>query len=169
MQDAWMTNVPDEGHQRRLYERIHAGVRDWVDAPAHDPGIAMAQLFAFLADTLSAYQDAVSEEAYLGPRRFVGVRVQEGRVAIDSDWHEADTRRRFGLYRGVVVEDVDPQQLGRLLVEVPTVLWTGPEWALPSSPPGSSAAPPAVGAVVWVAFEEGDVHRPVWLGVLPHR
>jgi Type VI secretion system/phage-baseplate injector OB domain len=153
--------------QRELYERIRAYAAAWSDGDASDPGIAMAELFAYLADALAAYQDAVGREAYLGWRRYLSVHLQEGRVAIDSDWDEAATAKYFGLYRGVVVDAVDPQMLHRLRVEVPAVLGSSPEWALPSIPPGAAAALPSVGAVVWVAYEEGDVDRPVWLGVLP--
>jgi hypothetical protein len=129
----------------------------------------MAELFAFLADALAAYQDQIGHEADLRWSRYLSVHLQEGRVVIDSDWHEAVDGKWYGVYRGVVVDDDDPRSLGRLLVEVPTVLAGGPRWALPSLPAGSagSTASPAIGSVVWVAFEEGDVDRPVWLGRVP--
>jgi uncharacterized protein involved in type VI secretion and phage assembly len=79
--------------------------------------------------------------------------------------------RYHGKYRGLVVENADPEQLGRLKVQVPSVLGdqvvTG--WALPCVPYGGMAgqgllAVPEVGAGVWVEFEEGDLEFPVWVG-----
>ena len=156
-----------QGAQRQLYERIRAYAAEWADAEPHDPGIALAEVFAFLADALSAYEDQVGHEASLTWHRYLGVHLQEGRVSVDSDWHEAEGGKRYGLYRGVVVDANDPQMLHRLRVEVPAIVASGPAWALPSLPPGGTVPAPTPGTVVWIAFEEGDVDRPVWLGVLP--
>lgn len=80
-------------------------------------------------------------------------------------------RRYHGKHRGLVVDNADPEQLGRLKVQVPSVLGdevvTG--WALPCAPVGGMAdqgwlAVPQVGAGVWVEFEEGDPEFPVWVG-----
>ncbi len=80
-------------------------------------------------------------------------------------------RRFFGKYRGLVVDNVDPEQLGRLTLQVPSVL--GAEvvsgWAMPCVPYGGDANQgflfiPEVGAGVWVEFEEGDLEFPVWVG-----
>jgi hypothetical protein len=80
-------------------------------------------------------------------------------------------RRFFGKYRGLVVDNADPERLGRLRVRVPSVL--GPEvvtgWALPCVPHGGDAgqgflAIPGRGAGVWVEFEEGDLEFPIWVG-----
>ncbi|MGH4006878.1 MAG: phage baseplate assembly protein V [Pseudonocardiaceae bacterium] len=79
--------------------------------------------------------------------------------------------RYHGKYRGLVRENRDPEQLGRLKVLVPSVLGdqvvTG--WALPCVPYGGMAgqgllAVPDVGAGVWVEFEEGDLEFPIWVG-----
>ncbi|WP_119730200.1 phage baseplate assembly protein V [Thermomonospora amylolytica] len=80
-------------------------------------------------------------------------------------------RRYHGKYRGLVVDNADPERLGRLRLQVPSVLGdevtTG--WALPCVPYGGMAgqgllAIPDVGAGVWVEFEEGDLEFPVWVG-----
>jgi uncharacterized protein involved in type VI secretion and phage assembly len=80
-------------------------------------------------------------------------------------------RRYFGKYRGVVVDNADPERLGRLKVKVPSVLGadvvTG--WALPCAPYGGDANQgfffiPETGAGVWVEFEEGDLEFPIWVG-----
>ena len=77
----------------------------------------------------------------------------------------------LGKYRGIVVDNVDPERLGRLKVHVPSVLGadvvTG--WALPCLPFGGAAGQgslwiPEIGAGVWIEFEEGHVHYPVWVG-----
>lgn len=80
-------------------------------------------------------------------------------------------RRFFGKYRGLVVDDADPEMLGRLKIQVPSVLGadvvTG--WALPCLPYGGDVNQgmlfiPEVGAGVWVEFEEGDLEFPIWVG-----
>ena len=68
----------------------------------------------------------------------------------------------FGKYRGTVTNSVDPQQIGRLQVNVPDV--GGNAWALPCFSPGTFAIPPS-GANVWVEFEAGSPDHPVWCGV----
>lgn len=72
----------------------------------------------------------------------------------------------YGKYRGMVVNNVDPQRVGRLQVEVPAVLGTGvPAWALPCLQPGAPVELPPPGASVWVEFEGGDPACPIWCGV----
>ncbi|MCI0406116.1 MAG: phage baseplate assembly protein V [candidate division Zixibacteria bacterium] len=73
-----------------------------------------------------------------------------------------------GKHRGVVVNNVDPQQMGRLQVQVPSVAGTDALFALPSVPYAGPGVGffflPPVGANVWVEFEEGDKNRPIWSG-----
>jgi len=72
--------------------------------------------------------------------------------------------RRFGKYRGVVADNGDPLELGRVKVKVPSVLDDGTTpWALPAAPFGLFAVPP-VGAGVWIEFEAGDPASPIWSG-----
>jgi hypothetical protein len=75
----------------------------------------------------------------------------------------------FGKYRGVVMNNVDPQQIGRLQVSVPAVLGEGTlAWAMPCVPiAGLSAGVyvvPIVGSNVWVEFEGGETDWPIWSG-----
>jgi uncharacterized protein involved in type VI secretion and phage assembly len=78
--------------------------------------------------------------------------------------------RRYGKFRGFVVDNEDPQKRARLRVRVPSVLGEQEsDWALPCLPFGGLAdqglfAVPEVDAQVWVEFEEGDIQRPVWVG-----
>jgi hypothetical protein len=70
----------------------------------------------------------------------------------------------FGKFRGTVTANQDPLMRGRIQALVPEV--TGPEatgWALPCAPAGFFAVP-AVGAGVWIEFEQGDPDRPIWTG-----
>ena len=80
-------------------------------------------------------------------------------------------RRFYGKYRGFVVDNDDPKQLGRLQLRVPSVL--GPNvvtgWALPCVPYGGDGNQgflciPERDAGVWVEFEEGDLEFPIWVG-----
>jgi len=98
--------------------------------------------------------------------RFSSVRLQEGRVQLDSDSSERAAPQACGLYRALVRSAADPLGRGRLEVEVPQLLGTTTAWAVPCWSAGAvSGALPAERTVVWVAFEEGDVSRPVWLGI----
>ena len=75
----------------------------------------------------------------------------------------------FGKYRGKVIGNIDPMQMGRLMVQVPDVSNVQPStWALPSAPftgmqSGFFAIPP-IGASVWVEFEQGNSDYPIWSG-----
>lgn len=75
----------------------------------------------------------------------------------------------FGKYRGLVSDNQDPKNLGRLRAKVQEVLGdTETGWALPVAPyaaknEGFYSVPPN-GAGVWIEFEAGDVERPIWSG-----
>lgn len=82
---------------------------------------------------------------------------------------EGETRRYLGKYRGMVVNNIDPMQQGRLQVQVPDVLGLNSlNWALPCLPfTGRQMgfwALPQIGAGVWVEFEQGDPDFPIWTG-----
>jgi type VI secretion system (T6SS) baseplate-like injector VgrG len=83
----------------------------------------------------------------------------------------SETRRTqfYGKYRGIVIDDQDPLQRGRIRADVPAVLHGVPSgWALPCVPyagPGCGLhAIPPPGAGVWIEFEGGDPDYPVWTG-----
>lgn len=74
----------------------------------------------------------------------------------------------WGKYRGKVINNIDPEFLGRILVDVPAVPGMVLNYALPCVPyagpdVGFYAIPP-IGANVWVEFEGGDPNYPVWVG-----
>jgi hypothetical protein len=75
----------------------------------------------------------------------------------------------FGKYRGKVINNIDPMQLGRVQVSVPAVLGEGSlSWAMPCAPYGGSGvgffAVPPVDANVWVEFEGGNPDFPILSG-----
>ena len=79
-------------------------------------------------------------------------------------------KKFYGKYRGSVINNVDPMQMGRLQVSVPDVLGATPisSWAMPCVPVagiqmGVFVLPP-IGAGVWVEFEQGDPTYPIWVG-----
>jgi hypothetical protein len=81
-------------------------------------------------------------------------------------------RSFYGKYRGTVLSNVDPQQRGRLMLNVPDVLGSIPSsWAEPCVPLAGPTGPPMgvylvppIGAGVWVEFEHGDPDYPIWVG-----
>lgn len=77
--------------------------------------------------------------------------------------------RYLGKYRGTVVNNVDPKQLGRLQVLVPDVTGVAlSSWAMPCVPVAGMQtgffAVPIIGSGVWVEFEQGDPDYPIWVG-----
>ncbi len=75
----------------------------------------------------------------------------------------------WGKYRGTVLNNVDPLQIGRIQVLVPDVSGVAPtSWAMPCMPYGGvnagMFAVPLPGTGVWVEFEHGDPDYPIWVG-----
>lgn len=75
----------------------------------------------------------------------------------------------LGKYRGTVLNNVDPMQIGRLMVQVPDVSNVLPStWAMPCLPfagiQSGLYAVPAIGSGVWIEFEQGNPDYPIWVG-----
>ncbi|MBI4671168.1 MAG: phage tail protein, partial [Chloroflexi bacterium] len=71
----------------------------------------------------------------------------------------------YGKYSGTVTDNQDAQQVGCIKVTVPSVFGKDMEvTARPCLPYGHFFVP-HVGAKVWVEFEAGDTHFPIWVGV----
>lgn len=75
----------------------------------------------------------------------------------------------YGKYRGVVVNNIDPLQIGRIQAMVENVVGAIPlRWAMPCVPVaginmGVFTVPP-IGSGVWIEFERGDPNCPIWVG-----
>ncbi|MBK8048272.1 MAG: baseplate assembly protein [Anaerolineales bacterium] len=75
----------------------------------------------------------------------------------------------YGKFRGVVVNNVDPLQIGRIQAIVPDVSGVVlTSWAMPCVPVGGIQmgffAVPLIGAGVWIEFEQGNPDYPIWTG-----
>ncbi len=75
----------------------------------------------------------------------------------------------YGKYRGMVINNVDPMQMGRIMVQVPDVGGVIPgSWAMPCLPLAGinmgMFTVPMIGSGVWVEFEQGNPDYPIWTG-----
>lgn len=83
--------------------------------------------------------------------------------------NESIERKYYGKHRGTVLNNIDPMQKARLLVQVPDVLGLGiSSWAMPCVPLAGiqmgSFVVPIIGSLVWVEFEGGNPDYPIWSG-----
>lgn len=81
----------------------------------------------------------------------------------------SDNGNYYGKYRGVVLNNIDPMQMGRLMVQVPDVTGLAPgSWAMPCVPiaglQNGMVALPVIGSGVWIEFEQGNPDHPIWTG-----
>ena len=93
---------------------------------------------------------------------------------IESLWEreeeDASPRHKYyGKYRGVVVNNIDPEKRGRIQAIVPDVSTLFPtSWAMPCFPVAGIQAGifalPLIGSGVWIEFEQGDPDYPIWVG-----
>lgn len=78
-------------------------------------------------------------------------------------------QKYYGKYRGVVVNNIDPELRGRIQAIVPDVSTLFPtSWAMPCFPVAGIQtgifAVPIIGSGVWIEFEQGDPDYPIWAG-----
>lgn len=78
-------------------------------------------------------------------------------------------KKFFGKYRGTVVNNIDPMQIGRIQALVPDVSNIDPtSWAMPCVPIAGKQMGayfiPQIGSGVWIEFEHGDPDYPIWVG-----
>jgi uncharacterized protein involved in type VI secretion and phage assembly len=77
--------------------------------------------------------------------------------------------RFYGKYRGTVLINIDPLQIGRIIAQVPDVYGETPStWAMPCVPAagiqGGIFIVPPIGSQIWMEFEQGDPDYPIWTG-----
>jgi len=73
--------------------------------------------------------------------------------------------RFYGVYRGVVTNNIDPSGENKLSIMVPQVIGNQTFDNVPACiPPTSTFIQPQIGSQIWVMFEAGDSEYPVWLG-----
>ena len=83
---------------------------------------------------------------------------------------DTNTAQKFyGKYRGTVINNIDPMQIGRIQAMVPDVSSLIPtSWAMPCLPVGGLQmgmfTVPPISAGVWIEFEQGDPDYPIWTG-----
>jgi uncharacterized protein involved in type VI secretion and phage assembly len=82
---------------------------------------------------------------------------------------DSEEKQFYGKYRGTVLNNVDPMQMGRILAMVPDVSALLPtSWAMPCVPIAGKQMGtyfvPQIGAGVWIEFEQGDPDYPIWVG-----
>ena len=83
----------------------------------------------------------------------------------------------WGKYRGTVVNNIDPEQRGRIQAIVPAVTGLVPSsWAMPCVPFAGKQegffAVPQIASGVWIEYEDGNPDKPIWvggIGVSPRR
>jgi uncharacterized protein involved in type VI secretion and phage assembly len=78
-------------------------------------------------------------------------------------------QKYYGKYRGTVINNIDPMQIGRIQAMVPDVSSLIPtSWAMPCLPVGGLQmgmfTVPPISAGVWIEFEQGDPDYPIWTG-----
>lgn len=78
--------------------------------------------------------------------------------------------RYYSSYRGIVIDNKDPNKEGRIIATVPMI--TGneplPDWCYPKASVGGAKFgifhPPDIGSGVWIEFENGDILNPIYSG-----
>jgi hypothetical protein len=82
------------GFRRLILDRLNLLAPGWTERSAADQGVALVELLAYAADSLSYHQDAIANEAYLATaRRRVSVR-RHARL-VDYYLHEGCNARAF--------------------------------------------------------------------------
>ena len=81
----------------------------------------------------------------------------------------SEGQKFYGKYRGTVINNIDPEQRGRIQAIVPAVSNVVPtSYAMPCVPIAGKQegifVVPQIGAAVWIESEGGDPDKPVWVG-----
>ena len=81
----------------------------------------------------------------------------------------SNLKKFYGKYRGTVMNNIDPMQIGRIQAIVPDVSnYIPTSFAMPCVPLAGkqmgSYMVPQIGSGVWIEFEQGDPDYPIWTG-----
>jgi uncharacterized protein involved in type VI secretion and phage assembly len=81
----------------------------------------------------------------------------------------SDSKKYYGKYRGTVMNNIDPLQIGRIQAIVPDVSnYIPTSFAMPCVPLAGKQMGtymvPQIGSGVWIEFEQGDPDYPIWTG-----
>lgn len=81
----------------------------------------------------------------------------------------SEKNKYYGKFRGTVLNNIDPEQRGRIMAIVPDVSGLIPtSWAMPCLPIAGKQSGvyvvPQIGSGVWIEFEQGDPDYPIWTG-----
>jgi len=87
-----------------LRNRLARYAPEWTDRNGGDPGVTLLQLFAFLADSLSASQDRISEEAYIASMQLTRAALRLVQIAPSSG---AGTLERNNYFTGRLLSAED--------------------------------------------------------------
>ena len=74
------------------------------------------------------------------------------------------TKYLHGVYRAVVKDNRDPDNLRRLKLQVQTTGLEITDWAWPVEMAGTNVGVPEIGQGVWVSYIGGDPEYPIWHG-----
>ncbi len=77
-----------------ILDRLSLVMPDWTERHVPDIGIALVELFAYVGDYLSSYQDAVATEAYLDTAR-QRISVRRHAMFVDYPMHEGCNARAW--------------------------------------------------------------------------
>lgn len=91
---------------------------------------------------------------------------------------ESDELSYDRIYRGVVVDNVDPSKFGRVKINIfgmyDGISVSNIPWAAPAFPVGFGAgngygqfSVPEIGSMVFCFFEQGDIYQPVYFASAP--
>jgi hypothetical protein len=88
---------------------------------------------------------------------------------LSTYYNKNNTTKLYGKYRAITLDINDPEMRGRVLVQCPKLSnKSALGWAESCFPPGMFFLPKK-GDFLWIEFEEGDIHKPVWVGIMPTR
>jgi hypothetical protein len=93
-----MPNLSDDALREiadALRHRVARYAPEWTDRSGGDPGVALLELFAFIAESLSASQDRISEEAYIASIELTRAALRLARISPTSGAGRLERNRYF--------------------------------------------------------------------------